>query len=512
MARLRPGLSRETINSLILQKKSKVGGGFLTDQGALFLVASDLGVTLKPMVSDATKPYDPRRDASDLVVEARILTIGTPKLIQRMQDSSPTFVLKMVLYDVSTTMSMNIWNHALASALIQENFRPGDAIKVRGAYRRKGVDSSGLELSVSDRGEIVKADENHSVVSQIPRISDRIIHLSQLITVPQANNVVVRAGISSAVRTGEFKRKEGTHGRYVSFSLRDKDEDDQEKISEIRVVIWDNSNPVFEKLRIGELITLLNVKPKITEYLGKKTLELHGDETTDILEHWDESKIWLEGRFGLVSQQIRKFGTPLNEDVKLQKTSAFIARILSIEQKLEEEKTSSPSHVLLIDSLKRRIAVTVQDEALQDTASLKIDDVIICKPYSFDQIGLKAVCSETGSLSRVKPVRSDIPRSTVLVSEIAKLEANSLATIDCMVLSISPSRDIQTKEGAVKRSEALLADPSGEIKLYAWRSLSKHLEKLSAGDRLWLYACEVQSHEGKKFLVFKNYSRIEIQR
>lgn len=475
-------------------------------------MASDLGVTLKPMVSDATKPYDPRRDASDLVVEARILTIGTPKLIQRMQDSSPTFVLKMVLYDVSTTMSMNIWNHALASALIQENFRPGDAIKVRGAYRRKGVDSSGLELSVSDRGEIVKADENHSVVSQIPRISDRIIHLSQLITVPQANNVVVRAGISSAVRTGEFKRKEGTHGRYVSFSLRDKDEDDQEKISEIRVVIWDNSNPVFEKLRIGELITLLNVKPKITEYLGKKTLELHGDETTDILEHWDESKIWLEGRFGLVSQQIRKFGTPLNEDVKLQKTSAFIARILSIEQKLEEEKTSSPSHVLLIDSLKRRIAVTVQDEALQDTASLKIDDVIICKPYSFDQIGLKAVCSETGSLSRVKPVRSDIPRSTVLVSEIAKLEANSLATIDCMVLSISPSRDIQTKEGAVKRSEALLADPSGEIKLYAWRSLSKHLEKLSAGDRLWLYACEVQSHEGKKFLVFKNYSRIEIQR
>ncbi len=98
-----------------------------------------------------------------------------------------------------------------------------------------------------------------------------------------------------------------------------------------------------------------------------------------------------------------------------------------------------------------------------------------------------------------------------LNSDISKLEPNSIVSLDCMILSASKSREVQTKEGPVKRSEALLADPSGEIKLYAWRGLSKCLDDLSPGTRLWLHAVEVQSVEGKKFLVFKNYSRIEIQ-
>ena len=511
LSRLRPDLSRETIASLILQKKSKVGGGFLTDQGALFLVAADLGVALKPMLSDKTKLSDLQPETNGLVIDARILSVGPPKLFQRKTDSSPGFVLKMVLYDLSSNISMSIWSYTIASALIQSNFRLGDGIKIRGAYTRKGVDNSGVTLSISDRGEIIRADENDSIISQIPRISDRSIGLSHLKTIAQGISVVIRARISSVIKSSEFKRKDGTGSRYVSFALKGDDKADLENNLEIRVVLWDNSNPVFEKLQIGELITLLNVKPKVTEYLGSKTLELHGDETSDVLEHWDESKVWLEGRFGLVSKQIRESGTLPNEDSKSQGTSAFVARILSMEQRHKDDRISASSHLLLTDSLKRRITVTAQDEAQEGMSTLNIDDVIICKPDSFDQIGLRAVCTKRGSLSKVKPERDDIPRSTVLVSEIARLEPNSLATIDCMVLSISPSCDIQTKEGLVKRSEALLADPSGEIKLYAWRGLSKHLEKLSAGDRLWLYATEVQSHEGRKFLVFKNYSRIEAQ-
>ncbi len=43
---LKPELSRSDIEDKIKQKKDKIGAGYLTDQGALFLIASDLGLSL----------------------------------------------------------------------------------------------------------------------------------------------------------------------------------------------------------------------------------------------------------------------------------------------------------------------------------------------------------------------------------------------------------------------------------------------------------------------------------
>ena len=42
----KPELTREIIEEQIKLKKEKIGAGYLTDQGALFLIASDYGVTL----------------------------------------------------------------------------------------------------------------------------------------------------------------------------------------------------------------------------------------------------------------------------------------------------------------------------------------------------------------------------------------------------------------------------------------------------------------------------------
>ena len=42
----KPDLSRADMEEMIQKKKEKIGAGYLTDQGALFLIASDLGVSL----------------------------------------------------------------------------------------------------------------------------------------------------------------------------------------------------------------------------------------------------------------------------------------------------------------------------------------------------------------------------------------------------------------------------------------------------------------------------------
>ena len=42
----KPELTKEVIEGEIKLKKEKIGAGYLTDQGALFLIASDYGITL----------------------------------------------------------------------------------------------------------------------------------------------------------------------------------------------------------------------------------------------------------------------------------------------------------------------------------------------------------------------------------------------------------------------------------------------------------------------------------
>ena len=46
----KPELTREDIEGQIRLKKEKIGAGYLTDQGALFLIASDYGVTLSESI------------------------------------------------------------------------------------------------------------------------------------------------------------------------------------------------------------------------------------------------------------------------------------------------------------------------------------------------------------------------------------------------------------------------------------------------------------------------------
>ncbi len=72
-------MDRHQLLGLIQEKKAKVGGGYLTDQGALFLVASDLGVSVD---YDHERPASISKLVSDqktVTVVARLISIGVPR-------------------------------------------------------------------------------------------------------------------------------------------------------------------------------------------------------------------------------------------------------------------------------------------------------------------------------------------------------------------------------------------------------------------------------------------------
>jgi len=496
-------VEKSAIMSLIQEKKTKVGAGYLTDQGALFLVASDLGVGVD---YDHTRPPSLAQldaDARSISVIGRVLSLGIPKPFARKGDSSKGLLSKLILYDSSGVAVVSLWNDAVLKLLAGTlSLRPSEAIKITDAYTRAGLDGK-PELNVGEKGRLEKLASDDPSVSKIRTIERLIIPPSSISD--GGKNLVVRGKISGEVRRSNFSRSDGTASNLTSFSIGD----ELANSALIRVVVWNNLNPGIEKLREGDVVTLLNVRAKISNFQNTAALEIHGDETTTTLETFDETREWM---FAKAGESYSPATSAANSPEEKQKSGArplpFIARVISKKYSQSDRKY----HLLLLDSQKRKVSVTASDDAtknLNDEA--EIDSVVLCKPDVFDQGSSRVTCTSLNSISKVSAKRPDIPDVSsmfVKVEEIPPTEG-SVVSLELICLSDQVSREIQTKEGLVKRSEITAADHTGEVKVFGWRNLSKMLEGFSAGDRMILQAVETQVFEGRKFLVLKNYSNVE---
>lgn len=493
LLRRRADLSREEALKLVEEKKNNVGGGYLTDQGALFLVASDLGTRLKiEEVRPRIGELEPSQSGVSFI--SRILSFGPPRRFTRKSDSSIGILSKMVVYDATSVATVSIWNENLLSQILAAGIRPGSPVKVSDAYTRADLNGS-VSINLSVNGAVEKLEESDALVSDIPKFEE----VGRIFESKTNFPLIVRGKIMGEIRKSEYAKKSGGQGQIFSFGLVPEGSE-----SETRVVLWNNLNPSFEGLQENHLITLVNVRKKESEYQGNKSIELHGDETTLILEKWEQDMKWLSHLSLESAREPKKI--PSTQDNEPTRMLAFVGRVLSLGQQLEKES----AHLLVVDSSKRKISLTALNEAVIDAAKLKADSVIVFKPDSFDAVGLKAVCTKAGSISCVRSERKDIPYSVSLFSEVERVIPLSIVSLDVMSLSDASSREIQTKEGLVRRTEVMIGDPTGEIKIYAWRGLSKILDKITAGSRLKFEAVEIQSHEGKKFAVFKSYSKLSL--
>jgi len=493
----RSKLDRGDLLKLIQEKKSKVGAGYLTDQGALFLVASDLGVSVD---------YDPQRPASVAQLESdsrsvsvvgRLLSLGIPKSFTRKGDSSKGLLSKLVIYDSSGAAAASLWDSAVTKILDPAlGLKPGDFLKISDAYTRAGLDGK-AELNVGEKGKFEKLAE----------AGKKIDPLENLVIAPSnisdgGRFLIVRGKIFGEIRKSSFSRSDGSTSNLISFSIAD----ELGTGNQVRVVIWNNSSPSFDRFHDGDVVTVLNVRTKISTYQNTASLEIHGDETTNILEFFDETRAWM-------LEKSKEFAPSSSGAASEEKTAAparpmpFIGRVISKRYSQNDKKY----HVLLIDSQKRKVSVVAADEATKNLGEVEIDSVVVCKPDSLDQSSLRANCNSANSISRVGAKRPDIPLSSSLVVKVEEIPATegAVVSLELICLSAQPSREIQTKEGLVKRSELTVADHTGEVKVFGWRNLSKLLEDFSAGDRVLLNAVETQIFEGRKFLLLKNYSTVE---
>ncbi len=448
----RSELTRTDLEEKINQKKEKIGAGYLTDQGALFLIASDLGITLeqKPKIDLGLK--DLYIGAKEVSLESRVLSISQPREFSRKDGSS--FLLRtMTIYDdKDSAMSVKLWDDK-ANLPGLENLKPGDLIKIIKAYVKSDLNGSPT-INIGSGSDIEPVNSD----SKIPTIDSITIDVNE-ITEGQ-DNLVVSGKLDGIIDTMQFTNQRGNPGKALRLRLKGKNGDS------LRVVLWGKDEKDIPRvISPNSAVKLLSVRAK----MGNFGLEIHGNDST------------------VIDVEGSKEAEPI------------IVRIISINQ-----NEGGKNMVIGIDENKNMFYFTDSANMMKEFGS---NDVIECMP---SKVYGNSITIDNDSLIIKKEDNTNIPDISELRTKISDIKAGNEYCVEAIVLKMPEKRDIQTKSGeTVMLGEMFVEDDSGQVWIKGWRNLARLVETCSIGEIISVTAVNAKAGlEGRVELFLSPYSTI----
>jgi len=419
----RSELSRTDIEEKISQKKEKIGAGYLTDQGALFLIASDLGVSLSEPLKVEMGLKDLYVGAKEISLETRVLNYSPAKQYSR-KDGTPFFLRTMTVYDGNTTASVKLWDEKANLPGI-EDLKPGNLIKIIKAYVKSDLNGSPT-INIGSGSNIETID----IDSDIPRIDSITRDVSSI--KENENNLVVSGTIDGIINTLEFTNSRGLPGKALRLRLKGSDG------NSVRVVLWGKDESSIPKMIFpGAKSTLFGVRTKA----GNQGLEIHGNEAT-ILK--------IEGE----------------KEVK-----PMVTRILSI-----SKNDTGKTMVLGVGANKNIFKITDLAEKIK---LFKEGEVIECMPSK--AYGNSVVLDDDSFVRKVD--NKNMPSISDLRTKISDIKIGDDYCIEAIILKKLERREVQTKAGeSISLGEMYVEDDTGPITVKGWRNQANLLDKLSIGE------------------------------
>jgi ssDNA-binding replication factor A large subunit len=261
--RNRPDISRDSLMGLLRDKKRTVGGGYLTDQGALFLVAGELGIRLSRADNSDLTLKHVQVGISDITLVARVLAIYPIAEFQR-KDGSMGRYRRIVVFDSNGIGKLTIWDDN-EEVINLSGVEVDTPIRIVSAYVKPGLDGKpNMNLGKRGRIEVISDQALVSKLMPLSSASKKIADLNFEDIPPAVEGLAVSDG-----RTSEFVRDDGSTGSLTQFDLGEPDG------KRVRVVVWNGSG--MPTIRSG-------MRLRITNLRGRKgrqgEQELHGDGAT----------------------------------------------------------------------------------------------------------------------------------------------------------------------------------------------------------------------------------------
>jgi len=444
-------LTREQVEEQIKLKKEKIGAGYLTDQGALFLIASDYGVTLSEPLKVEMSLKDLYAGAKEISLETRVLNLSPAKQFSR-KDGSPFYLRTMTVYDTNSTASVKLWDEKANLPGI-ENLKPGDLIKIIKAYVKSDLDGSPT-INIGSGSNI----ETTNTKSEIPTIDTITKDVSEL---QEGQKDLVITGMIDGIISGmEFTNSRGQPGKALRMRLKGKDG------SGMKVVIWGkDESSIPNMISQSAKVRLLGVKVKS----GNQGLEIHGNDAT-IIE--------IEGG---------------------KEAEPIITRVLSI-----SPTENGKNMILGVDNKKNLYNIS----DFSNSTSICVEgDIIECMP---SKIYGNSITLDENSFVRKLDNDESIPSLSQIRTKINDVKIDKSYCIESIILKVPERREVQTKSGeSILLSEMFVEDDTGQIWVKGWRNQARLIDKCELGEIVSITGLNAKAGlEGRIELFLTAFSKI----
>jgi replication factor A1 len=447
LLRQRPELNPEQVRDLIDEKKRKVGAGYLTDQGALFLVAADLGVSFDNVSKMQTGLKDIYVGAKEATVVGRIMNIYPIHRFTRRDSNEQAATRTLVIYDKDAKVKVKLWDkHTMIPD--EMGLQVGDVIKIVKGYVRAGLDGKPV-INLGNYSAIETAPDD----SSIPTIDSLTITVDAINSLQ--DNAVISGTVNSNPRVTDFVNARGEASKSLQLQLSN-----EAGTRSLRAVIWNvDESRVPKVFRTGSKVHLIGVRVKQgNPQYGSGDFEIHGDE-----------------------------GTMLQFSSSQEDVEVMPLRVISI-----GEETGRGSFMCL--------AVELNEGAMIECVPSRIfgNSVTLSKDDSYIR-----VTDEGDDTSFPNQSKFERKIQDVQISQDPYI-------IEAIVLQAPETAEVNTKSGeTIPMTSTLLGDDTGEIRLVGWRNQSAGVNKLNVGDRIRLASVTAGSgREGKAELTLRPYSSI----
>ena len=445
-----PELSRSVIEERINEKKDKIGSGYLTDQGALFLVASDLGISLESSQKREIELKDLYVGAKEVTVQSRVLNLSPAKQFIK-KDGTPFFLRTMTVYDSNSRVSVKLWDEKANLPEI-ENLKPGDLVKIIKAYVKS--DLTGAPTLNIGSGATIESTKSSS---DIPSIDSITIDAGEV--KEDQKDLVVTGKINGIINLLEYKNSKGQPSSALKFRLNGQNN------TLVNVVLWGKDESILPKIIVPNAeIKLFGVRTKI----GNQGLEIHGNDAT---------LIEIDGK---------------------QEIEPILIRLLSV-----MKSDSGTTTALGIDKSKNLIQLTDVSGVIVNFES---NSVLECMPSKIFGNVIKI-----DQDSFVRKIEDDsLPHMSELRTKISQIKEENNFCIEAIILKAPERREIQTKSGeTVALSEMFGEDDSAQIWIKGWRKQADLLNDFTLGEIITILGVNAKPGlEGRMELVLTSYSKI----
>jgi replication factor A1 len=274
------GLSRKEIQERVEEKKEELKG-LISEEGALFIIAKELGVNVKEENKDLIDDIDVNvsdisENMRNIVLTGRIKRINRKHEFER-KDGTKGIVGSFVLQDKTGDVRIVLWDKNV-NIFQDPNFDINEVVKIVNGYAKKG--RYGKEIHLGRLGKVILHPEDVDY-NKIPKIEQKVNLIKEI--EPNTYDISVKGKIIQISQINEFQKKNGDLGRVASINLMD-------STGTIRIVFWNENIDKLKDFEKGDSIEITNLSSRENK-LDPKKLELHSSYRTKISKTKDEIKI-----------------------------------------------------------------------------------------------------------------------------------------------------------------------------------------------------------------------------